>query len=1084
MSVRSPGPPPHGGSGPNSPNQNRGPAAAPGPQGPGMPALGSLAGDDEEDDRPKPPRPVRLTGQIKAVSLPPGMGGGVPAKPAPPMPSGRVGAPMPPVPSGRNVAPPPRPPPAPAKPVVAAPPVSESTMMLEPEQIVSTAPARPAYAPPAPAPAPPPPAAPAPPFGEATVQFNASMLPGGIPTAPSSRSLDQPVVRAPTPYENNAEATRMLDVPVRPSLQMPIVANNESTRMIDIPVIPALPQQPNNESTRIIDNINVADLIAGIAAKNAGGGAAAEAAPVGENTAYGDGKGNRRKPVADVKARSKAKVTPIDPGRLLVQQEAAEQRKSEATMMGSLDKFLEKSGLVKVPGGGGLGDEPVHEATMVGQFLDFVGISQKAGNVAAPVGKDAAQEAQEAVREAPMLNGLNPQFISDAIKAGDITLLTLGRDMLIDMTGKALLIVEGQVALARFKADVLDREKRAQSAYKAGDKKAEKREMKRRQEAGPLIRMCDTNLGLFTEGDLLSIEAQGPDLIGLAVYSVTPIRVLSMSLARLDQWRRTYQFFGDRMRRAADAARGRLAVNTGARSLVADFFVRHGLSVSMSLRVRELDKCIECYECEKACEQRYGVKRLSLNGKVLGALDFVDCCHTCVDQRCIDPCAYDAIKFDDAKKEVIIVEEACIGCSLCALACPYDAIEMHELDEKPLLNLRLQKEDKLGFGEGKARKAKVRRIASKCDHCVNYEDQACISACPTSALLEIPPEAAFTERTDSMAEAAKKGFESTMMFDANQIFDPKKFYKGLSEEDDKGKKAEQKFKTGWLWALGLLGFFGCLTEIILRKYFPDLSLLFYLEMREPGMDADMALANVEFRVGAPFALWMGYVGTVIMFSSTFYSAHKWIPGIKKLGSKSAWFDYHVWAGTIGPMLVMLHTAAKLDNWVSLAIYAMLATVISGVVGRYLSTELPDLASQASLQVMEYERKLNDMRNRHAGVNVADRFYDKLKKYYGRVTNPQMSSFRSGWTSLWMLFRDSIARPFRPTILRYRLRGIKDPKARTKVAFVATELALFERRRVLYPKIEPMFREWKIVHIPFSIALTILSGIHIVIELLR
>jgi Fe-S-cluster-containing hydrogenase component 2 len=656
--------------------------------------------------------------------------------------------------------------------------------------------------------------------------------------------------------------------------------------------------------------------------------------------------------------------------------------------------------------------------------------------------------------------------------------------MLVDMNGKAVLVVEGQIALARFKADVLDRERRAQAAYKPGDKKAEKREMKRRQEAGPVIRMCETNLGLFNEGDLLSIEAQGNDAVGLAVYTVTPIVALSLSLARLDQWRRTYQFFGDRMRRAADAARSRLAVNTGARSLVADFFVRHGLSVAMSLRVRELDKCIECYECEKACEQRYGVKRLSLNGKVLGALDFVDCCHTCVDQRCIDPCAYDAIRFDDAKKEVIISEEACIGCSLCALACPYDAIEMHELDQKPLLNLRLQKESKLEFGDGKARKAKLRRIASKCDHCVSYEDQACISACPTSALLEIPPEAAFTERTDSMAEAAKKGFERTVMFDANQIFDPKKFYKGLSEEDDKAKKVEKKFKTGWLWTLGLLGCLGCLAEIVLRKYFPELSLLYYLAMREPGMDAELALANVEFRAGAPFSLWMGYVGTVTMFSSMLYSAHKWIPGIKKLGSKAAWFDWHVFSGVIGPILVMLHTTAKLDNWVSLAIYAMLATVVSGIVGRYLSTELPDLASQAALQVMEYERRLTDLRNRHAGVNVADRFYEKLKRHYARVTDPKISAFRAGWTALWMLLRDALARPFRASILRYRLRGIKDAKARTKVAFVATELALFERRRVLYPKIEPMFREWKIVHIPFSIALTILSGIHIVIELLR
>jgi Fe-S-cluster-containing hydrogenase component 2 len=972
-----------------------------------------------------------MTGALKAIVVP-----GAAAKPALPPPA-------------KAPAPPPAQPPRPAP---YLPGVSGS----------------PQQRPPAPAPAP---ALDAGPVGEATVQFNASAFASMMPGS-GQPILDAPVRQNPA-YGGNAEATRMLDVPVRHSLAMPIVSGPSAN------AAPEPAPVPNNESTRIVENFNLADFMKQAGSSAAGAGP--EPSMIGESSAIGPGGKGKKKPVADVKLRSKAKAAPIDPGRLLVQQEAAEQRRSEATMMGSLDKFLEKSGLVKIPS---LADDMPTEGTMVGKFLGFVGLGEKSGALPIPVGKDPLEETWEAVRSAPLLNGLNPQFVTDAIKAGDVTLLSHGRDLLLDMRGRAVLVLEGQLAMARFKPDVLERERRAQAAHKVGDKKADKREMKRRQEAGPLIRMCETNLGLFSEGDLISIEARPEEIASLAVYGVTPIRVLTLSLTRLEQWRRTYQFFGDRIRRAADAARNRLAVNTGARALVADFFVRHGLSVAMSLRVRELDKCIECYECEKACEQRYGVKRLSLNGKVLGALDFVDCCHTCVDQRCIDPCAYDAIKFDDAKKEVVILEDACIGCSLCALACPYDAIEMHEMDAKPLLQIRLQKENKLAFGEGKPRKAKLRRIASKCDHCISYEDQACISACPTSALLEIPPEAAFTERTDSMANAAKRGFEQSVLFDVNDIFDPKKFYKGLSEEDDKAKKVEQKFKTGWLWAIALLGILGCTAEIVLRKFWPELSLLYWLQVKRELLDPDMALANVDFRVGAPFALWMGYIGTVIMFSSMFYSAHKWIPFIRKFGSKSAWFDYHVWAGTVGPILVMLHTAAKLDNWVSLAIYAMLATVISGVVGRYLSTELPDLASQAALQVMEFERKLADLRNRHAGVNVADRFYDGLKRRYAQVANPKYSGFRAGWSALWMLLIDSLARPFRASLVRSRLRGIKDPKARTRVAFVATELALFERRRVLYPKIEPLFREWKIVHIPFSIALTVLSAIHIVIELLR
>ena len=65
------------------------------------------------------------------------------------------------------------------------------------------------------------------------------------------------------------------------------------------------------------------------------------------------------------------------------------------------------------------------------------------------------------------------------------------------------------------------------------------------------------------------------------------------------------------------------------------------------VRVRQLGLCIDCKLCEEACEERYGARRLTLGGYQLGMLDFIYTCRTCTDQRCIDPCAYDSIKFDD-----------------------------------------------------------------------------------------------------------------------------------------------------------------------------------------------------------------------------------------------------------------------------------------------------------------------------------------------------------------------------------------------------------------------------------------------------
>ncbi|HNN51755.1 MAG TPA: 4Fe-4S dicluster domain-containing protein [Pseudomonadota bacterium] len=926
-----------------------------------------------------------------------------------------------------------------------------------------------------------PPAPPGPPTQPA-VNLPGSSAPPGAPTVTTANmggpaaGMGAPTVRnapsLPAPShgggslanEPQGEATVMLARPEIPK------DDGESTRMLSGPLPGMHFATPsgggNNESTTIGSVEQFANLPGMVKP-----GAASTAPPK-----------SKLKPIAEIKAKHKVKIAPTDPQRQMFQQEAAERRANENS--GFLAKVKEASGLFKLSGHEPPADAP-SEGTMVGQFLGFAAFAEGG---AGPL-KDPTADTKEAVEHAPILAGLNPQFVMDAIKIGDIKLVDLGRDHLIEIQGRALLVLDGQVALARFSPQVLASEKAAQAAYVKGDKYAEKREYNRRQEVGPIIRLAESNLGLFTEGDLLSLDLAGPNQVGLGVYSVTPVRALSISLTRLDTWRRTYHFFAERIRRAVDAARSRLDASTGARGMIADFFIRHGFSVGMSLRVRILSKCIECYECEKACEKRYGVKRLSLGGKVLGGLDFVDCCRTCIDQRCVDVCGYDSIKFDTEKGEVVISEDLCTGCGMCSLACPYDAIEMQELDEKPLLLLRLQKEKKLDWGDNKPRKAKPRRVASKCDHCASFEDQACISACPTDAIVEMSPDVAFVDRTLEQSEAAKGGYERSAFFKPGELFDPKKFFQGLSEADDNARATDKK-QGGVLWTIawiiGFIGFFLCLGEILLRRYedLRTLSFDFWYQRRFvfPGPDeVDMALNQVGYRPYDQLGLWLAYIGSTLMFSSMFYSARKWVPGIKKLGAQRGWFNYHVWSGAVGPMLVLLHSAGRLDNWVSIAIWAMVAAVLSGLVGRFITTVMPERASRAELRMADLERKLTDLRNRHGGVSVADRFYQSLRQRYARVADPKMHGFVAGGLALYIYLRDVLVRPFRSTLLRARLTGIKDPAARSQVASVATEMAEIECRRVLLPRIEPLFREWKLIHIPFAIILTIVGGIHIFIE---
>jgi electron transport protein HydN len=96
-------------------------------------------------------------------------------------------------------------------------------------------------------------------------------------------------------------------------------------------------------------------------------------------------------------------------------------------------------------------------------------------------------------------------------------------------------------------------------------------------------------------------------------------------------------------------------------------------------------------------------------------------CRQCEDAPCANVCPNGAIRRDEGF--VHVMQERCIGCKTCVVACPYGAMEVVV---RPVirhsgagLNVRAEKAE-----------------ANKCDLCHHSESgPACIQACPTKALV-------------------------------------------------------------------------------------------------------------------------------------------------------------------------------------------------------------------------------------------------------------------------------------------------------------------------------------------------------------
>ena len=133
-----------------------------------------------------------------------------------------------------------------------------------------------------------------------------------------------------------------------------------------------------------------------------------------------------------------------------------------------------------------------------------------------------------------------------------------------------------------------------------------------------------------------------------------------------------------------------------------------------------LDRCVGCHTCEIACAVEHSQSKTLFSAisehpvpKYRLYVEWVPpdrklsiLCRHCEDAPCVHACISGAIS-RTPEGAVITDEDKCIGCWTCVMVCPYGVIGRHLETHK----------------------------AYRCDRCPDLDVPACVSACPTNALV-------------------------------------------------------------------------------------------------------------------------------------------------------------------------------------------------------------------------------------------------------------------------------------------------------------------------------------------------------------
>lgn len=172
--------------------------------------------------------------------------------------------------------------------------------------------------------------------------------------------------------------------------------------------------------------------------------------------------------------------------------------------------------------------------------------------------------------------------------------------------------------------------------------------------------------------------------------------------------------------KAGQAGPGDDEVNPG----LLEFLVENQFINGTASMLINLDRCVRCDDCVRACAAAHDNNpRFIRHGRRHGEFMVANACMHCTDPVCMIGCPTGAIHRSSAEGQVVINDDTCIGCQICADSCPYDNIRMVEI------------RDKTGsFILDQATNKPIMK-ATKCDLCVDQiGGPACQRACPHDAL--------------------------------------------------------------------------------------------------------------------------------------------------------------------------------------------------------------------------------------------------------------------------------------------------------------------------------------------------------------
>ncbi|MEW5843969.1 MAG: hypothetical protein AB1775_11975 [Bacteroidota bacterium] len=221
----------------------------------------------------------------------------------------------------------------------------------------------------------------------------------------------------------------------------------------------------------------------------------------------------------------------------------------------------------------------------------------------------------------------------------------------------------------------------------------------------------------------------------------------------------------------------------------------------------------------------------------------------------------------------------------------------------------------------------------------------------------------------------------------------------------------------------------------------------------------------------------GIIGSIMMILGVaMYMVRKRSRKMLRMGLLKHWLEMHIFLCSVGPILVLYHTAFKFGGIVAVSFWSMVAVVVSGVVGRFIYIQIP-----RSIHGQEYS--LDELKLLNFGYTETLRkdynLQDDLLKRLDHFRSVESYETLGFFSVMGIIIQDyfenaSLIHQIRKELVKRNI----SHKSIDEIIKICKSKLVLTRRIILLHSVQRLFKYWHIIHLPFALVMLIIMLIHV------